>query len=397
MGTDVGSVLPLRNAIRPYPWGSRTALAELQGRAAPTREPEAELWIGDHDAAPSAAWWDGGYQPLPRLFADHGEQLLGRRHLANHGGGLPFLLKVLAVDRPLSLQVHPTTEQARAGFAREEGLGIPRDADTRVYRDPVGKPELVYAIGAFEALIGFRPPDDALEFVSALRVEELDWLRRDLSSGVPLERIARTILTLPGDDVRAQVSRLASRSHAPRRPEAAAARWITALAVEHPDDRAVLLSLLLNYVFLREGEATLVLPGIVHAYLRGMAVEIMANSDNVVRAGLTRKHVAIEELEEVLAATGEVPTVLPGTRHQPHATFAPTGQPFELSCFVGPGTQAPLRRGRATVVLALGAAEVLTDTGCVGSLGAGEAVLVSASASRPLRVQGELFVLAAAA
>lgn len=274
----------IEGAVQNYAWGSHESLAKLQGRATPTSEPEAELWFGAHPGAPG---------PLLDLIEADPEGQLGAGH--KH---LPFLLKLLAAERALSIQVHPTKAQAEAGFAAEDAAGIPRDAFERNYKDDNHKPELLVALGEFEAMAGFRPVARTRELLDWLELPELDFLRDDLHAAV--ERA----LHLPDEEVSAVLDALTRRC---RELVTTADGWmgdvadlVLRLEEQYPADRGVLFALLLNRVELQAGEALYLDAGQLHAYVRGTGVEIMANSDNVLRCGLTPKHIDINELMKVV-------------------------------------------------------------------------------------------------
>ena len=300
----------LDNRIMDYAWGSRTALAEMQGRASPSAGPEAELWIGAHPSAPSRL---AGHSLAGAIAADP-ERLLGDE-VARRWGRLPFLLKVLAVDTPLSLQAHPSVDQARAGFLREETAGIARDAPHRTYRDDNPKPELLVALTPFTALCGFRDVGAAATFAR--------WMDE------------------PG--ARPTVEEVLAASEGA--PGAALARRLAEL---YPGDAGAVCSTLMNLVELAPGEGIYLPAGVLHAYVRGVGVEIMASSDNVLRGGLTPKHVDVPELLRVLDldAAGAPPIVRArgGGDEQIYDTPAPE---FRLSRFdLGPGAAvSPARRG----------------------------------------------------
>ncbi|WP_341393983.1 mannose-6-phosphate isomerase, class I [Arthrobacter sp. G119Y2] len=303
----------LNNTLRPYAWGSFTAMAELFGRE-PSGQPEAELWIGAHPGAPS-----GLVPPVPdadsldQLIAADPHQMLGRETAEAYGNVLPFLAKVLAAGAPLSLQVHPTREQARAGFAAEEAAGLDRSASNRNYRDENHKPEMIFALTPFEALCGFREPDEAAQIfrtaVQAVRAsgaevpELLSWAVSELASGHdPADRLQSVFRTLisDGEEVREAVRLTAAAlaDSAPEDLEPFAKELGTAadLNAYYPEDPGVLLSLLLNRASLQPGDAVYLPAGNVHAYLSGLGIEVMASSDNVLRGGLTPKHVDVAEL-----------------------------------------------------------------------------------------------------
>lgn len=294
-------MIRLTNPTQPYAWGSATAIPDLLGLPA-TSEPVAESWMGAHPSAPSRVRTADGETGLDALIAADAEVLLGSDVAARFGTSLPYLLKILAAETPLSLQVHPDLEQARLGYAAEAAAGIPVDAPQRNYRDGNHKPELVYALTTFEALCGFRTPRRVSELLSGLDAPLARQLHGLLTAEPSDEgiRTAFTRLLQPGtrptpDEVRevadACAARLAGGSPSPR-----ADRTVVLLADAYPGDPGVVTSLLLNLVTLQPGDAMFLPAGAVHAYLHGMAVEVMASSDNVLRAGLTPKHVDVVEL-----------------------------------------------------------------------------------------------------
>jgi len=208
----------LTSAVRFYPWGSRTVIPELLGQPVPAERPYAELWIGAHPDEPSLLA-DG--RGLDAAIGADPERLLGQPVLERFGPRLPFLLKVLAADRPLSLQAHPTTEQARAGYAAEEAAGIARDDPTRTFRDPFHKPELLVALSTFEALCGFRPVEESLHCLAKLQVPELKPTIAALARG-GLRAVVPQLLGLGGKrmtELVATVTASASRVVAAHDPE----------------------------------------------------------------------------------------------------------------------------------------------------------------------------------
>jgi len=342
--------LGITNTPRDYAWGSRTAIAELLGWK-PSGGPEAELWLGAHPAWPSKVT-DGtpefGGRPLDAVIAENPARFLGPRY-----DRLPFLLKVLAAEEPLSLQAHPNAEQARSGFARENEAGIAMDAPERNYRDASPKPELILALSAtFEALAGFRHLSESRMLFTELAGSAPDAdTRRTIagfadrlsagdpaaagSSGSSRHVVARGAGTSPateppheggGDALRATVDWL------PRRgagvdglvdavPRAAAHgvehssfgrefATVGRLAEAYPGDPGIVLSLLLNRISLVQGQALFLPAGNVHAYLHGLGIELMSSSDNVLRGGLTPKHVDVDELLDVVVFEARPTTVV---------------------------------------------------------------------------------------
>lgn len=269
----------ITNTPRDYAWGSVTAIPELRG-VAPTGAPQAELWLGTHAGSPS--------------------RLVGREGtLADLvPGRLPFLLKVLAADEPLSLQAHPTSEQAEAGFARENAAAIPLDAPERNYKDTFHKPELIYALSdPFTALSGFRPVADTLAVLEPVAGDaRLEPLISRLVDDDSLRDVF-TWLISDGDGVEDVISAVVEAGTVVDGPS-----WETVrlLAEYYMGDPGIPISLLLHTITLRPGEVLYLPAGNIHAYLGGLGMELMAASDNVLRGGLTPKHVDVPELLSVL-------------------------------------------------------------------------------------------------
>ena len=313
------------NTPRDYAWGSTSAIAGFRGVPA-SGGPEAELWLGAHAGSPARIVDEASVdQPdLASWITADPDAALGPA-LARRGARLPFLLKLLAAAEPLSLQAHPTPEQARAGFAREEAEGIPATAYDRNYRDPFHKPELVVAVSeTFEALSGFRPLDEVAGVLEVLRAADaasdvpeqgaLDLLAARLGGGDPLRDTVEWLLrdgrggdTGEASWVTQRVTELAASDVALGSAYRASFETVGALAAVYPGDPGVVISLLLNRVTLRRGEALYLAAGNIHAYLSGLGIELMAASDNVLRGGLTPKHIDVTELLDVLDFTPIAP------------------------------------------------------------------------------------------
>ena len=300
----------LRGALRTYAWGSRTALAEFTGRPVPAAHPEAELWFGAHPGDPAWLETDKGEISLLEALVADPEGQLGPGSRTRFGDVLPFLVKVLAADEPLSLQAHTSAEQAVEGYMREERLGIPVSSPLRNYRDTSHKPELLVALQSFEALTGFRPASRTIELLRALAGSDLDPyidLLNDQSDADGLRALFTTWITAPQPDLDVLVPAVLDGAiqyvSSAATEFAAEARTVLELGERYPGDAGVLAALLLNRITLAPGEALFVSAGSLHTYLRGFAVEVMANSDNVLRGGLTPKHVDVPELLRVLDFT----------------------------------------------------------------------------------------------
>lgn len=323
----------LTNTVRPYAWGSTTAIPELLGTE-PTGEPQAELWMGAHPGAPSRierpegpgsgdGHGDGDGDgdgvariPLNEFIDADPAATLGTPAADRFGPRLPFLLKLLAAGAPLSLQVHPDLAQAKAGFADEETRGIPVDAPHRNYRDANHKPEMIVALVPFDGLCGFRRPTEAADLIEALGVDSLkpyvDILRAHPEDAALRETLA-AVLTADRASMAATVTEAvaaATRLGTEPGPHADAYTAYASLAHHYPGDPGVIAAMLLNHVRLQPGEALYLGAGIPHAYLDGLGVEIMANSDNVLRCGLTPKHVDVPELLRIVRFEPGDPGVL---------------------------------------------------------------------------------------
>ena len=376
----------ISNTVRHYPWGSRTVIPELLGESSPADRPHAELWMGAHPDEPSIRS-DG--VPLDKAIVAEPDLLLGPAVHQRFGARLPFLLKVLAAERPLSLQAHPTNSQAAAGFAAEEAAGVPRDDPTRTFKDPFHKPELLLALTPVEALCGFRPVEESLHCLAKLQVPELKptiaalargGLRAAIPQLIALSDKRRTALV-------EAVAEAAAGFVAAHDPEFINTyRWAASLAETYPGDAGVVISLMCNHLKLAPGEAVFLPAGNLHAYLSGAGVEVMASSDNVLRGGLTEKHIDLAALIEVLDFTdARVPVI--------HPVLGPGGlrypvpvEEFDLTnCQLGaqPGT---LTTAGPQVLLCTEGSAVLTSAGSELVLGKGRSAFVPAGA--PLTATG---------
>ncbi|WP_245642473.1 mannose-6-phosphate isomerase, class I [Nonomuraea candida] len=324
--TDLPPATPQRLAttIRPYDWGSATALPELFGTE-PTGEPQAELWMGAHPGAPSTI----GGTPLNELIAHDPTTTLGQATTTRFGPTLPYLLKVLAVERPLSLQVHPTTQQARAGYADENARGIPLDHFTRTYKDPSHKPEMICAVTPFHGLCGFRAPAATADLLDRLGLPALRPWTDTLRTQEPHHAL-RTVFAGMLDDAARPLR--ADTEQALLRTRDDDLTVYADIARAYPGDPGILAALLLNHVRLTPGQALYLGAGVPHAYLGGVGVEIMANSDNVLRCGLTTKHVDAPELMRVVDFTPSEPHLVEPVHDSPAAyDYRPPAPEFALS------------------------------------------------------------------
>jgi mannose-6-phosphate isomerase len=383
----------LTPATQSYAWGSTTAIQDVL-RTVPDGHPLAEAWFGAYPTAP-AQIADG--PTLDEFIAADPERALGAGVANRFGAHLPYLLKLIAADAPLSLQVHPDIQRARAGYAAENAAGIPLNAPQRSYKDDNHKPELVYALTRLDAMVGFRAPRRAAELLTGLDVPLAARLRDILVADPSSAGVRAAFSWLLTADTRpcardvdefaaACARRLEDGSPSPRTD-----RTVMRLAAAYPGDPGAVTSVLLNPVTLRPGEALFVPAGTVHAYLGGLALEIMANSDNVLRAGLTTKHVDAEELLATLDTVAAPPIRIAPERvfTSTEIFYAPVDD-FELSVtrLTDEGSTRIPGRGPRVLVCIEGEVEVHGEHDGTLVLGRGQAAFVPA-ADGPLSARGD--------
>jgi len=367
----VPELYPLENTVQHADWGSRTRIQELLGTE-PDGTPAAELWLGAHPSAPSRVNGDGSLLELVRSAPD---AMLGRRVADEYGPRLPYLLKVLAAERALSLQVHPKPHAARAGFNRENRQGLPPGDPGRSFHDDQHKPEMVVALTEFEGLAGFRAPRAVLDLLDGLDGDLVAAvravLRDDRSPGGVKAAFSHLVAARrdPGaaDDVATTVASVTARLAAGS-PSSRADATVLQLARQHPGDPAALASLLLNRVTLDPGQGLFLPAGEVHAYLSGLGVEIMASSDNVLRAGLTTKLVDEAALVECASFVPRPPqpprTRSAGGRGQVTTYRAPVREFALTVADVDPAEDVDLPAEGPRIVLCLSGDLKLTADGC---------------------------------
>ncbi|RBP66131.1 mannose-6-phosphate isomerase type 1 [Brevibacterium sanguinis] len=409
----------LHNTVKNFDWGSTDAIPAILGTV-PDGTPCAELWLGAHPLSPSRlavqsdrpSATDSGYRHLgsasatrtateatqqtgPNLIeylAADPEGLLGRDSVEAFGPRLPFLLKVLSARRALSIQVHPNPEQAAAGFAREEADGPDLDSPDRNYKDPSAKPELIYALTEFHALTGFRSRRAVRatfeRFLSLpLTSQALDFLGEVLQSlkalgeGRAFSRTVELVLSDPraplfvdeltthdlGDLPTDDVGRMGSAVDP--------IETLRELVADFPGDPGVLVALMLTRTHLEPGQALAIEPGVLHAYLSGTGIEIMASSDNVLRGGLTHKHVDVDELGAVAKFAAAPPRRVEPDRD---GVFRGPGEDFALQVLRCPRLTAIERRG-AGIVLCTSGTITLTSAGSSVTLTRGQSVFIAAN------------------
>lgn len=399
------SLYILESQVFRYPWGSQDQIPAWLGKAQ-DGEPQAELWMGAHPKAPSALLRpDNGVkdpaqpQDLLQLIQSDPRHHLGER-VAGQFGRLPFLFKLLSAAEPLSLQAHPTKQQARAGFARENAAGIPLAASHRNYKDDSDKPELIYALSEFVALSGFRDPSTSSHELSQL-VHHCPTLRPAFEAllRAPTEQgLRQTFVDLFNHTKQMDqwIGAIAAQLASSDCPESLLqfAPWFLRLSEKYPGDPGVLASLLLNFVTLSPGQAMFLPAGNLHAYLAGLGLEVMANSDNVLRGGLTAKHIDISELCDVLRFSAFAPELLEGTvslgdEANGRRTY-PTPSPEFLLSITSPAATGSKLSGPSIGFILEGTVRLETSNGHRRSVAKGGQFFVSHAS--PLRAYGEASV-----
>lgn len=389
----------LHGHVQHFAWGSRTAIPAILRRE-PDGRPWAEYWLGTHPGG--HAFLDDG-----RALATYVQEqphVVGEAARAAFGDRLPYLLKILAASSPLSLQAHPSREQAVVGYARESLLGLPPSDPTRSFKDDWPKPEAIVAITPFEGLLGFRDPQETAGLFEALGVaDELASVigpLRDRSAAPALQEVFLDVLSL--DERRHLVDLvLAAAVNHLEAPGALGqfARTAVELDEHFPGDPGILAALLMNRFRLQPGEAVMLEAGVMHAYLRGVGVEIMANSDNVMRGGLTQKHIDVDGLLQVVHFDPLTPKVLLAEGSDGVYVYPTSFPEFEL-WLVSPvdDTHLPVPRtdcGR--IALATQGEFVLTGDQGELRLASGDSAFIEADEHVNVKGEGQLFVAASGA
>jgi mannose-6-phosphate isomerase len=313
-------IFKLKNQIKHYDWGSPEWIPRLLGAENPDASPWAELWMGVHPEGPSEVADEG--LSLPELISRDPAGSLGAE-TSKRFGTLPFLFKVLAAGKPLSIQAHPSLPQAQAGFARENRQGIPLTARNRNYKDPNHKPEILCALGDFTAMAGFREAPEIAKRLEALADYFPKTALKTLLKPLAEENLKEFFEKIFSAEVKTALKNLRIGGDLFKTRPEYEDEWKTmgTFAELYPEDPGILSPLYLNLLTLRENQGIYIPPGTLHAYISGLGVELMANSDNVLRGGLTSKHVDLAELLEILDFRPFRPEIL-----------APRGSVFPTPC-----------------------------------------------------------------
>ncbi len=362
----------LKNIVQAYDWGSYTAIPELLGKKTVSERPQAELWMGAHPKAPSMVQWDDGWISLLELIEKNPEDILGKEAAEKFDNRLPYLFKVLAAAKPLSIQAHPGLAEAREGFERENRLGIPLDGFNRNYKDDNHKPECICALTPYWALKGFRKISDILWLWGKIRPagleDEIDALGNN-PNPKGLKEFFNRLMTMERDRRRKAVTDAVKKvqkfvqAGEPSK-EAGVFEWMIRLNKAYPEDIGVFAPAMLNLICLQPGQALFLPAGELHSYLEGTGIELMANSDNVLRGGLTPKHVDVPELLRVLSFEDREPDILvPVKKSECERVYPSFAEEFVLSVISVKKNMtytSPLKRS-AEILLCTEGESIITD------------------------------------
>lgn len=373
--------LILKNTIQTYVWGSFDGIPAFTGLVNTDDEHMAELWMGAHPAAPSRVLFGKGIAvPLDKYIAEHTIEILGKETVNTYEGTLPFLFKVLSAANPLSLQVHPSREQAERGYNREIDAEIQILSPNRNYKDKNHKQEVLLALSPFTVLCGFRSPEETRELLSFASSPVLDEaiarLERD-----GYRALCQYLLELDPDD---RTEALAAACAAADRTSTEDKRWVyslvTRLSAHYPGDVGCLAPLYLNALTLEPGEVIYLPEGIMHTYIQGTGLELMSNSDNILRGGLTAKHLDIPELLAILDPAPYKPKIIkPETRDKPY-TYRTAAKDCELTALrLHDGEYSYRATAPAIVIGASGEIVATSSSGETCKIGRGSFVLIPAS------------------
>lgn len=373
-------------------WGSHVSIASLRGQAIPSAQPESELWMGAHEAGPSGLAAREGVT-LADLVASDPRAVLGADNVERFGERLPFLLKVLAPGKAISIQAHPSAEQVEAVRGRQGGR------PDQTYVDDWAKPELLVAIAPFEAFVGLRDHAETSEFVRRLAVPELSaHLAATKDAPDPVHALLAAVLATPAERVGSfvrEVVAAAVRVEGTEDHFGAAASSIARVAEDHPDDIGLVVLTLMHHRTLQPGEYIDVAAGVLHSYVHGLGIEVLANSDNVVRAGLTAKQVDVDELLRIVdtaadGIAGRPRPVAPGVE-----VFDSASDRFVLHRVRADEGPCRLPGTGARIAFSLRGGAVLSDGRQELPLGPVESVFIRADEAGADLVTGEVYVVGA--
>lgn len=378
----------LDNTIKHYHWGSIDAIRRIMRIPGKDEQPFAELWMGAHESGSSNIRTGTGVQLLSETIKNNPEFCLGPRCRARFGDTLPYLFKILSAAHPLSIQVHPDLQQAITGYERENRENIPPDAPNRNYRDRNHKPEILAAVTRFAALCGFRPIEETVRLFRETGIRELLPAVSALEAGGDYREMLEYLWTLDKHHVQAILEQLSSQvrntpevsvTDAEKHPFAA----VRYLESEYPGDIGILSPLYLNTVTLEPGEALFLPAGILHSYLSGTGLELMANSDNVLRGGLTSKHIDVSEVLETLVPEPHSPDRLTPRRVGQRSVYETPADEFELSVIDTEDNSIDITVTTPSILVVIQGDLVISGTaGATGALPQGTSIFMPAAAGR---------------
>jgi len=381
-------IYKLKKTIQEYAWGSKTFIPELIGFKNNENKPQAELWMGAHPKASSQILIDDEIIPLKEMIQKNPAKFIGSEVASNFNNRLPFLFKVLAAGQPLSIQSHPNLEQAKIGFDKENKAGIPLSAPFRNYKDDNHKPELICALTSFDAMCGFRDVNeivDLLHYLDLIKIlPEAKELQKNPSEKT-LEKLFSALMNSSSKEKAEFVDSLVQEVSIkkPRTEnENLVFDWIIKLSQKYPADIGIFSPILLNVIRLQSGEALYLDARILHAYLNGAGIEIMANSDNVLRGGLTHKHVDVPELLKILTfKNGKVNIIRPEQKGMNEFVFKTPVREFELSFLkISEKTDFKIKEIKCPQILLCtkGNSEIFWDSNKNLTVKKGESIFISA-------------------
>lgn len=373
----------LKNTIQEYAWGSHTAIAQLLGNSSPSIVPQAELWMGAHPKATSMVKYGEQWVSLSELIDKYPEDILGKDIAHKFNNKLPCLFKVLAAAKPLSIQAHPEKTQAEQGFAKENELGIPLNAPNRNYKDDNHKPECICALTTFYALKGFRKIADICKFMkkicpNGLKKEIGDLQKQQDSQG--LKQFFKALMTAESNKQK-QLIKEAIDNAQKFSQEDFVFEWIIKLYNEYPHDIGIMSPSFLNLIQLESGQALFLPAGELHAYLDGTGIELMANSDNVLRGGLTPKHVDVDELLKILNfVEGKTNIITPKKSAKCENVYSTPAKEFVLSVISDDINYKSLEKRSVEIILCVnGKAIIASDKSNFIELTNGVSAIIPAS------------------
>ncbi|MDY7038059.1 MAG: mannose-6-phosphate isomerase, class I [Thermodesulfobacteriota bacterium] len=370
----------LKNPVLDYAWGSRTFIPQLTGEPHPAGKPLAELWMGAHPKAPSMVFMDGGWVSLLELIQNNPEDILGKSVAERFSNKLPFLFKVLAITKSLSIQAHPDMSQAIDGFRRENSLKLSLNAPNRNYRDENHKPELICALRPLWALKGFRRAGDIVALLNKITGSSLKselCVLQEFLKKKGLRGFFNALMNMDRERKNQIIAEVMTYGEKNSGADLIF-EWVVRLNQEYPGDIGVLSPIFMNLVQLQPGEAIYIPAGELHAYLEGAGIELMANSDNVLRGGLTPKHIDVPELLTVLEfSSSRLDIIRPENKETGESIFCAPAKEFILSVIsVNDGLiyKGPLKRSVEIMICVEGDSHIK-------DLGSGEVLLLKRGTS----------------